>query len=94
MLDGIIDDAQIGVGCCGCPNSYKVSHMTLASCALKKRVPSSASAEDAEKKLKMLYTQWMTPLSMIDWPSIGMEPKPLSCGSAMGMESGEKVESK
>jgi hypothetical protein len=49
----------MGVGGCRCSSSTRTSHITFASCALRKSAPSSASAADAATSLRMVQVIWI-----------------------------------
>ena len=52
-----------------------MSRIILASLALRKRAPSSASAADAATNRRMVHKMAMAPLSLMGLPSRGMLPK-------------------
>ena len=55
MPTAVVLSTWIGVGGCGCPNAWSVIRNTLASCALRKRAPSSASAAEAATSLRIAH---------------------------------------
>ncbi len=64
----------------------RTSHRTLASCAFRKRVQSSASAADAATNLRIVQVMWMAPLMIIGESSRGMLPrKKVATGAAAGV---------
>ena len=52
-----------GVGGCGWPNSSSISLSILASWALRKSAPNSASAADAATSLKIAQVMWILPFN-------------------------------
>jgi hypothetical protein len=62
-------------GGCGCPSSLRVRRRTLASWALRKRAPNSASAVDVATSLRMVQVMWILPLSLIGLLSMGKLPR-------------------
>jgi hypothetical protein len=60
----------------GCPSSLRVRRRTLASCALRKRSPNSASAADAATRLRMVQViVSIAPLTLIGLPLTGKLPR-------------------
>ena len=65
----------IGIGGCGWPNSWRMIRMIFASCALRKRAPSSASAADAATILRIVQLTRMAPFNQIGESSRGSVPR-------------------
>ena len=64
-----------GVGGCGWPILANVSRNMRASCALRKRAPSSASAADAATNFNTAHVTVTLPLSLTGLLFVGMLPK-------------------
>ena len=71
----------MGVDGCKWPSSLRTSCDTLFSCALRKSLPSSASAADTATSFRMVHVIWMAPLMIIGSESRGIlqRKKTTSC---------------
>jgi len=65
----------IDVGGCECPSSWRVNRSILASRALRKSAPSSASAADAATSFRMTQFMCMLPLRLMGLFSFGRLPR-------------------
>ncbi len=75
MPTAVVFSQCIGVGGYGCPSSFSARHMILASSALRKRAPSSASAADAATQLRIVAFVRTAPLRPMGHPSFGSNHK-------------------
>ena len=85
----------IGVGGCGWPSSVSISLMILASFALRKSAPNSASAADEATNFNKVHKTWIAPFSLIGCSSLGKEPRmkyPAALRHPFGAELNEASE--